>query len=105
MKSRRRDRSADDYGLYVVLGDSRGNRPPGAQAPLSAFANGDGMSPIHAAAKVSAVAVGSLWLSDGRSADDRATELVAFDATRPVMSLSYATLVIVASDSCGQYSC
>ena len=37
VKSRRRDRSADDYGLYVLVGDSRGNRLPGAQAPLSAF--------------------------------------------------------------------
>ena len=61
VKSRRRDRSADDYGLYVLVGDSRGNRLLGAQAPLSAFAKGDGMSLTDAAAEVSAVAVGSLW--------------------------------------------
>ena len=61
VKSRRRDRSADDYGLYVLVGDSRGNRLLGAQAPLSAFANGEGMSPTDAAAEVSAVAVGSPW--------------------------------------------
>ena len=28
VKSRRRDRSADDYGLYVLVGDSRGNGCP-----------------------------------------------------------------------------
>ena len=33
-----------------------------------------------------------------------ATELVVIDATRPEMSLSYVTLVIVPPDSCGQYS-
>ena len=43
-KSRRRDRSAEDHGLYVLVGDSRGNRIPGAQAPTSAFARGEGMS-------------------------------------------------------------
>jgi hypothetical protein len=61
VKSRRRDRSAADYGLYVLVGDSRGNRLPGAQAPLSAFAKGDEMSLIDAAAEVSAVAVRSQW--------------------------------------------
>lgn len=43
-KSRRRDPGADDYGLYVLVDDSRGNRMPGAQAPYSAFARGDGMT-------------------------------------------------------------
>ncbi len=61
VKSRRRDRGADDYGLYVLVGNSAGNRRPGAQAPRSAFAKGEGMSLIDAAAEVSAVAVGSLW--------------------------------------------
>ena len=43
-KSRRRDRTADDYGLYVLVGDSRGNRLPGAQPPvLPAFARGEGI--------------------------------------------------------------
>jgi hypothetical protein len=61
VKSRRRDRGADDYGLYVLVGDSAGNGRRGAQAPLSAFAKGEGMSLIDAAAEVSAVAMGSLW--------------------------------------------
>ena len=43
-KSRSRDPRADDYGLYVLVDDSRGNRLSGAQAPYSAFARGDGMT-------------------------------------------------------------
>jgi hypothetical protein len=43
-KSRRRDQWADDYGLYVLVGDSAGNRRRGAQAPISAFARGEGMT-------------------------------------------------------------
>ena len=43
-KSRTRNRWADDYGLYVLVGDSRGNRFAGAQAPISAFARGEGMT-------------------------------------------------------------
>ena len=43
-KSRRRDPAAEDHGVYVLVGDSRGNRIPGAQAPISAFARGEGMS-------------------------------------------------------------
>ena len=41
-RSRSRNPRADDYGLYVLVSDSRGNRLPGAQAPQSAFANGEG---------------------------------------------------------------
>jgi hypothetical protein len=33
-KSRIRNRWAEDYGLYVLVTDSRGNRLPGAQAPV-----------------------------------------------------------------------
>jgi hypothetical protein len=49
VKSRRRDRWADDYGLHVLVDDCRGNRHPGAQAPLSAVARGEGMSVTEAA--------------------------------------------------------
>lgn len=41
-KARTRDAHAEEYGLYVLVDDSRGNRLPGAQAPLSAFARGEG---------------------------------------------------------------
>lgn len=41
-RSRSRDPHTDDYGLYVLVGDSRGNRLPSAQASRSAFANGEG---------------------------------------------------------------
>jgi hypothetical protein len=34
----------EDYGLYVLIGNSAGKRRPGAQAPYSAFANGEGMT-------------------------------------------------------------
>lgn len=44
VKSRRRDPRALDYGLYVLVEDSAGNRTPGAQAPISAFARGEGMT-------------------------------------------------------------
>jgi hypothetical protein len=58
VKSHRRDRGADDYGLYVLVGDSSGKRRPGAQAPLSAFAKGEGMSLIDAAHEIAVLAVG-----------------------------------------------
>ena len=54
-KSRTRNRWADDYGLYVLVGDSRGNRFPGAQAPISAFARGEGMSLADVEATLSAL--------------------------------------------------
>jgi hypothetical protein len=41
-KSRTRDRWADDYGMYVLVGDSRGNRLPGAAAAPNAFRRGEG---------------------------------------------------------------
>ncbi len=46
VKSRRRDPMAVDYGLYVLVGDSRGNRVGrrGGQAAVSAFADGEGVS-------------------------------------------------------------
>lgn len=44
VRSRRRDPRAIDYGLYVLVDDSRGNRLPGAQAPISAFEKGQGMT-------------------------------------------------------------
>ncbi len=43
-KSRTRDHRAEDHGLYVLVGDSAGNRRPGAQAPRSAFVRGEGMT-------------------------------------------------------------
>jgi hypothetical protein len=43
-KSRSHDPHAEDHGLYVLIGDSTGNRLPGAQAPRSAFARGEGMT-------------------------------------------------------------
>lgn len=44
VKSRRRDPQAEDFGLYVLVGDSAGNRHGrrGGQAALSAFVNGEG---------------------------------------------------------------
>jgi hypothetical protein len=46
VKSRRRDRLAQDYGLYVLVDDKAGNRigQLGGQAAISAFANGEGMT-------------------------------------------------------------
>ena len=44
IKSRRRDPRAIDYGLYVLIEDSARNRTPGAQAPISAFARGEGLT-------------------------------------------------------------
>ena len=41
-RSRSRDRWADDYGLYVLVGDCAGNRRPGAQAPRSELHRGLG---------------------------------------------------------------
>ncbi len=43
-KSRTRNPDAEDYGLYVIVDDCRGNRFPGAAAPYSAFTRGDGRS-------------------------------------------------------------
>lgn len=43
-KSRRRDPLAIDYGLYVLVDDTAGNRFPDAQAPISEFAKGWGMT-------------------------------------------------------------
>lgn len=43
-KSRSRDPRAEHHGLYVLVADSRGNQIPGAQAPLSAFGRGEGMT-------------------------------------------------------------
>jgi hypothetical protein len=45
VKSRRRDPLATDYGLYVLVGDSKGNRVGrhGGRAAVSAFAKGEGM--------------------------------------------------------------
>lgn len=42
VKSRQRDPEALDYGLYVLVEDTSGNRITGAQAPISGFAGGDG---------------------------------------------------------------
>lgn len=42
VKSRRRDPRALDYGLYVLIADTAGNRLPRAQAPVSTFARGEG---------------------------------------------------------------
>ena len=59
VKSRRRDPGALDYGLYVVVDDSAGNRPPrsplGGQAAISAFARGEGMTLQQADAEVYSV--------------------------------------------------
>jgi hypothetical protein len=46
VKSRRRDRGAYDYGKYVLVEDTKGNRVGryGGQAAVSAFARGDGMT-------------------------------------------------------------
>ncbi len=46
VKSRRRDPRAEDYGLYVLVGDTTGNRAGrrGGQAAISAFYKGEGMT-------------------------------------------------------------
>ena len=41
-RNRTRDRSADNYGLYVLIGDSKGNLLPGAAAAPLAFWRGEG---------------------------------------------------------------
>jgi hypothetical protein len=41
-KSRTRDRSAEDYGMYVLVSDSRGNRLDGAAAAPNALRRGEG---------------------------------------------------------------
>jgi hypothetical protein len=47
-KSRTRNPDAEHFGLYVLIGDSRGNRRlPGAIAPYSAFRRGEGMTLAH----------------------------------------------------------
>ena len=56
VKSRSRNRFAEDYGLYVLIHDSRGNRLPGAQAPYGAFARGEGMSLAAAADELDSIA-------------------------------------------------
>ncbi len=43
-KSRSRSPEAEAYGLYVLVQDCAGNPRPGAQAPYSAFARGEGMT-------------------------------------------------------------
>ena len=43
-KSRSRDPFSDDYGLYVLVDNCRGNRLPAARAPYAAFSNGEGMT-------------------------------------------------------------
>jgi hypothetical protein len=46
VKSGRRDPRAIDYGLYVLVGDSAGNKygRRGGQAAVSEFARGEGMT-------------------------------------------------------------
>jgi|RhiMethySRZTD1v2_1073278.scaffolds.fasta_scaffold1164586_2 hypothetical protein len=41
-RSHGRDPQAEDFGLYVLIGASRGNRLPGAAAARAAFRRGDG---------------------------------------------------------------
>jgi hypothetical protein len=41
-RSRIRDRWPDDFGLYVLVDDCRGNRLPGACAPYAALRHGWG---------------------------------------------------------------
>jgi hypothetical protein len=41
-KSRTRDRWAEDYRMYVLVGDSRGNRLPGATAAPNGLRRGQG---------------------------------------------------------------
>ena len=43
-KSRTRNRWADDYGLYVLVPDSFGDRLPGAAGAPSALWRGEGMT-------------------------------------------------------------
>ena len=46
VKSRRRDQRATDFGKFVLVGDSKGNRlgRRGGQAAISDFASGGGMT-------------------------------------------------------------
>lgn len=41
-RNRTRDRSAENHGLYVLIGDNRGSRLPGAAAAPNAFWRGEG---------------------------------------------------------------
>ncbi|MBV9321122.1 MAG: hypothetical protein JO106_14640 [Mycobacterium sp.] len=54
-KSGVRNAHADDYGLYVLVDDCKGNRRPGAQAPRSAFAKGEGMPLIAIEAELASL--------------------------------------------------
>jgi hypothetical protein len=44
IKSRRRDPGALDYGLFVLVDDTAGNRVHGAAAVTNAFDRGEGMT-------------------------------------------------------------
>ncbi|OCB32814.1 hypothetical protein A5676_04445 [Mycobacterium malmoense] len=48
-RNRTRDRSAENYGLYVLIGDCAGNRHPGAAAAPNAFLRGEGDTLEHIA--------------------------------------------------------
>jgi hypothetical protein len=41
-RNRIRNRSAENYGMYVLIGDSAGSRHPGAAAAPNAFSRGEG---------------------------------------------------------------
>jgi hypothetical protein len=41
-RNRTRDRSAENYGLYLLIGDSAGSRRAGAAAAPNAFWRGEG---------------------------------------------------------------
>ena len=56
-KSRARDPWADDFGLYVLVPDSRGERLPGAQGARSAFARGEGATLADIATELGDLAI------------------------------------------------
>lgn len=57
VKSRRRDPAADDFGLYVLVSDCRGNRLGryGGQAAVSAFWRGEGQDLDGIAAELDSI--------------------------------------------------
>ncbi|MGV0159897.1 hypothetical protein ACRU3B_10715 [Mycobacterium colombiense] len=54
-KSRARNPHADDYGLYAIVTDTRGNRLPGAAAAPNALRRGEGATLSAIEAELAAI--------------------------------------------------
>ncbi len=54
-RNRTRNHAADNYGLYLLIGDSAGNRRPGAAAAPNAFRRGAGATLAAVEAELSLI--------------------------------------------------